>query len=80
MLPTPGLFQAGFLSDYGRTSVRADFDTYVDAIFTQSSQLSAWAASNPRLRQKIALVQNLLISSDPRFRAVFAGLGLPAAS
>lgn len=78
--PTLGLFPSGFLNDYGRTSVRADFDTYMDAIFTQAPLLREWAAANPRLQKKVALVQNLLINTDPRFRDVFARLGIPAAN
>lgn len=79
MQSTPTLFAAGFLNDYGRTSVRADFDTYMDAMFTQAPALRGWMAANPRVRQKVTLVQNLLIPTDPRFRGVFARLGLPSA-
>lgn len=77
MTPDPALFASGFVSTYGQASVRADVDTYADAIFTQPTALRDWMAVNGRVREKVRQLQHLYLTADPRFAEVFTRLGLP---
>ena len=73
----PALFGSGLLSAYGQASVRADVDTYADAMFTQPEALRGWMGQNERIRRKVMQLQYVYLHADPHFEGVFARLGLP---
>lgn len=70
--------EAGFVSDYGASSLENDINTYAELLFEAPGELANLARSFPRIAAKAALIQDYYIGLNPDFAARFAGGG-PAA-
>lgn len=69
--------EAGFVSDYGASSLENDINTYAELLFEAPGELARLARSSPRIAAKTALIQGYYIGLHPDFAARFAEAGLP---
>ncbi|MET1255923.1 hypothetical protein [Aliikangiella maris] len=51
-------YENGFLSEYGKTNLENDFNTYAEVLMTEPEKLEALAKRYSRINMKLVLVQN----------------------
>ncbi len=74
------LHRAGFVSQYGQTSLDNDWNTYAERIFGHGTEFARWLTVEPARRPKTRLLMDVYMSLDPRFTAYFQHTGLTKAA
>ncbi|MDF1872613.1 hypothetical protein [Vannielia sp.] len=71
-------YEAGFVSDYGASSLENDINTYAELLMDAPETLATLAKAHPRIAAKAALIQGYYITLAPSFAKRFDPSGLPA--
>lgn len=73
----PRYHAAGFVSDYGASSLENDINTYAELLLDAPETLARLAASSPRIANKTKLIQAYYTALAPGLAAHFTQAGLP---
>jgi hypothetical protein len=72
----PSWYQAGFVHDYGMSSMENDFNTYAELAMAQPAELIQLAKQYPKIAQKTKIFVEFYSSLAPELREYFKSVGL----